>query len=94
MNFTDLIALVSAQSGIPKAHTRKVILGVVTAIADAAANNQAVMIRDLGKFSVSNNEPRAARNPRTGVNMMIPASRRLRFSAARTLRARLNGKKA
>ncbi len=93
MNFTALIDRVSQESGLPKTHARKVIQGIVTAITEAAANNQAVSIRDLGKFTVSKNGPRAARNPRTGEDMVIPASRRLRFSAARVLRAELNGKK-
>jgi integration host factor subunit beta len=53
-------------------------------------NQGRVEIRGFGSFVVHHMAPRAGRNPKTGVAVMVPAKARPHFRAGKELRKRIN----
>lgn len=51
-------------------------------IKDAIAAGRPVELRGFGRFSLREYEAREARNPRTGENVSVGASKRIRFKAS------------
>ncbi|MGE8135614.1 HU family DNA-binding protein [Novosphingobium subterraneum] len=91
MNNSDLADTIAASHGLSKADARKVVDGVFTAIADAAAKGEEVSLNGFGKFKVKNTPAREGRNPSTGATIQIAASNKLTFSAAKAVKDKLNG---
>lgn len=91
MNGNDLIETVAAARGVSKADVKKVLEGLVEAIATAAASGEEVSINGFGKFKVKETAARQGRNPRTGDPMTIAASRKLGFAPAKAVKDKLNG---
>jgi DNA-binding protein HU-beta len=91
MNTTDLADRIAAAHDVSKAEARKIVDGVIAAIADAAAKGDEVALNGFGKFKVKDSPARLGRNPSTGERIDIAASRKLTFAPAKTPKDRLNG---
>src|SRR6185437_573490 len=81
---------VAAEDGIAKDHARKIIDSALAAITAAAASGEEVALAGFGRFKVADRPERQGRNPATGEPITIPASRKLSFTPAKTLRDALN----
>jgi integration host factor subunit beta len=67
------------------------VLGVnslLSALSDALASGERVEIRGFGAFSLRYRRARAARNPKTGETVVLPARYGLHFKAGQRLRER------
>lgn len=91
MNTTELVEAVAAAQGVTKADAKKILDGIVEAIATAAAKGEEISINGFGKFKVKASPARDGRNPRTGEPMSIAASRKLGFTPAKAIKDKLNG---
>lgn len=91
MNNSDLADVIAASQGMSKADARKAVDSVFAAIADAAAKGEEVSLNGFGKFKVKNSPAREGRNPSTGATILIAASNKLTFSAAKAVKDKLNG---
>ncbi|EZP70602.1 HU family DNA-binding protein [Sphingobium sp. IP1] len=91
MNTTELVEAVAATQGVTKTDTKKILDGLVEAIATAAAKGEEISINGFGKFKVKASPARDGRNPRTGEPMSIAASRKLGFTPAKAIKDKLNG---
>lgn len=91
MNTTELVEAVAAAQGVTKADAKKILDGIVDAIATAAAKGEEISINGFGKFKVKASPARDGRNPRTGEPMSIAASRKLGFTPAKAIKDKLNG---
>ena len=91
MNTNDLADTVAAANDLSKADARKLVDGVFTAIAEAAAKGEEVSLNGFGKFKVKDSPARDGRNPSTGATIKIPASRKLTFSVGKAVKDKLNG---
>jgi DNA-binding protein HU-beta len=91
MNTTDLADHIADTHGVTKADARKIVDGVIAAIADAAAKGDEVALNGFGKFKVKDSPARQGRNPSTGEAITIAASRKLTFAPAKALKDKLNG---
>jgi integration host factor subunit beta len=60
-------------------------------ISEAMVRGDRVELRGFGAFTVRERGPRRARNPRTGEEVEVPATRAVHFRAGKELRARING---
>ncbi len=58
-------------------------------IADALERGDRIEIRGLGSFQVKSRMPRVGRNPKTGMQVPIPAQRVPSFTAGKLLKARV-----
>jgi len=91
MNTTDLAEHIAAAHDVSKADARKIVDGVIAAIADAAAKGDEVALNGFGKFKVKHSPARQGRNPSTGERIDIAASKKMTFTPAKALKDKLNG---
>jgi DNA-binding protein HU-beta len=90
MNKSELIANVAAEAALQKDQTARAIDAVCLVIAEQLRKGGEVRITDFGTFSVSNLPARKGRNPQTGEEIDIAASRAAKFKPGRALKDRLN----
>jgi DNA-binding protein HU-beta len=91
MNNSDLADSMASAHDLTKADERKLVDGVFTAIADAAAKGDEISLNGFGKFKVKDTPAREGRNPSTGATIQIAASRKLTFAPAKAVKDKLNG---
>ena len=90
MNKNDLISSVAESSGLTKADAGRAVDGVFDTIASALASGDDVRIVGFGSFSVANRAASTGRNPRTGEEIQIPASKQPKFKAGAPLKSAVN----
>jgi DNA-binding protein HU-beta len=92
MNTADLVERVGVEHGVAKEHVRKILDSAFAAIMAAVENGEDVSLSGFGRFKLSSRDARQGRNPVTGETIEIPASRKLAFTAAKSVRDTLNSK--
>ncbi|MAC62060.1 MAG: DNA-binding protein HU [SAR116 cluster bacterium] len=90
MNKNDLITSVAESSGLTKADAGRAVDGVFDSIASALSSGDDVRIVGFGSFSVANRAASTGRNPRTGEEIQIPASKQPKFKAGAPLKSAVN----
>lgn len=90
MNKTDLISKISNHSGVSKAHCTKVLDSFMEAVEAALKSDDDVRLVGFGTFAVSKRAAMKGRNPRTGEEIKIPASKRPKFKPGKNLVDSLN----
>ena len=96
MNKAELTAAIVKKTGFTKKDAEKAIaaekaLGTVTeVIAEALAAGEKVQVVGFGSFEVRNRPARVARNPRTGEQIEIAASKAPVFKAGKALKDSVN----
>ena len=85
MNKGDLIEAVAKDAGISKALAGKVLDSTIDAVTKGLGKGDRVALVGFGTFSVSTRKARTGRNPRTGKEIMIPATKVARFKAGNKL---------
>lgn len=81
---TDLIDDVAAIVGLSKKDASAAVEAVLSFIQQKTAEDHTVAIRDFGKFSVKERAARTGRNPATGAQIEIAASRVLHFKPSKS----------
>ena len=89
MNMAELAKGVSATTEMSESDAKKAITAVFDQIAGAAAKGDDVSIPGFGKFAVKDRPERQGRNPATGEEITIAASKKMSFSAAKGLKDKL-----
>jgi DNA-binding protein HU-beta len=90
MNKLDLIAAVAEQTDMPKTAAATAVEAVFSAIETALKGKQEVRLTGFGSFAVAERKATKGRNPRTGVEIDIPASTSVRFKPGKSLKDALN----
>lgn len=97
MNKSELIDRVAERTDLPKAQVTKVVNAIFDvnegAIADAVRGGDSVSLTGFGAFKGSERAARKGRNPQTGKEIDIPASRGISFSAGKGLKDAMNAKR-
>lgn len=91
MNKAELVASVAEAAAITKADAEKAIDGLFAAVTDTLKKGEEVRILGFGSFSVSNRAAKTGRNPRTGAEIQIAASKQPKFTAGKGLKEAVNG---
>ncbi|WP_010511950.1 HU family DNA-binding protein [Komagataeibacter europaeus] len=91
MKSTDLIDRIAEATGGTKADAKTALETVLTSIVQAAEVGDEVSLPGFGKFTVRHTAARMGRNPATGAEMQISASRKLVFAPAKAVKDRLTG---
>lgn len=86
MSKSELIDVVAKGAGISKTAAGKAIDSFIDGIAKALKKGGKVTLVGFGTFSVSRRKARKGRNPRTGEEMKIPATKTPKFSAGKALK--------
>ena len=90
MNKNDLISSVAESSGLTKADAGRAVDGVFSSITSALSSGGDVRIVGFGSFSVANRAASTGRNPRTGEQIQIAASQKVKFLPAKALKEVFN----
>lgn len=86
---TQLAALVAQATGFARKDVLEIVKNTFETIGDCLENGSPVTITGFGKIVVKDNPSRMVRNPATGEQVMSKPSRKLRYTAASTLKKRL-----
>lgn len=90
MNKADLINEISNSTGLTKAKSSETIDAMISAIEGALSKGDKVTLVGFGIFETSSRQARKGRNPKTGVEISIPAKRVARFRAGANLSKQVN----
>ena len=86
MNKGELINSVSNLSELNKKETTKAVDAVFQTIQDALKNGEKVEVIGFGSFNVNERSARKGRNPQTGEEIEIKASKVPHFKPGKTLK--------
>ena len=85
-NKQDLIAKVAETAELSKKQAALVVATVFDTIAESLANGEKVQLIGFGSFEVRERAERKGRNPQTGAEIVIPASKVPAFKAGKALK--------
>ena len=86
MNKTELIAAVAEKAEMSKKDAEAAVTAVVDVISESLRKGEKVQLVGFGVFDVKERGARIGRNPRTKVEIEIPASRVPAFKAGKALK--------
>ena len=86
MNKSELIAAISANSGLSKKDSEKALTATTDAITKALIAGDKVQLVGFGIFDVKERAARTGRNPKTKEVINIPATRTPLFKAGKPLK--------
>ena len=89
MNRRQLVMEMVEKSQISKENNEKVLDAIIEVIKEELATGGKVKLLGFGTFEVSERAERKGRNPQTGVEIELPASRSPKFRAGKELKAAL-----
>ena len=90
MTKNQIIDQVAKQTGMTKKAVAEVVEALGNVVDNALVAGETVQIAGFGAFTVKEKAAYTGRNPRTNEPVEIPASRRVTFSASKTLKDKLN----
>ena len=88
----EFVDLVAKKSGLTKADSNKALDAVIESLTEVLKAGDAVNFIGFGKFSVGDRAARTGRNPATGKEIKIAASKAAKFTAGKALKDVVNGK--
>lgn len=93
MNKTELIEKVAEKTGKTKKEAGMVVDSVIQSISEALQDGEKVTLIGFGNFEVREREARKGRNPQTGEEIEIKASKVPAFKAGKQLKEAVNAQK-
>ena len=90
MNKTDLINAVAAAANLTKKDAEAAVSAVINTVTEALEKGDKVQVAGFGTFEVRARAARTGRDPRTGKNIEIPASKAPAFKAGKALKESVN----
>lgn len=86
MNKSELIKQITDRAELSQAEAGDALDALCATVIDTLLRGEEVAIIGFGTFKVSQRAERKGRNPRTGEELLIPASRAPKFSAGKALK--------
>lgn len=90
MNKSELIAEVAARTDMTKKEAEMAVMAALDIIRDSVAKNDPVQIVGFGTFERRDRAARIGRNPRTGEETKIPATKVPAFKAGKAFKEACN----
>ena len=90
MNKNELVNSVAEAAGLSKADAAGAVDGVFNTIMGTLAGGEEVRLVGFGTFSVRDRAARTGRNPRTGEEIQIKASKNPAFKAGKAFKDAVN----
>lgn len=90
MNKTELVAAMAEQADVSKKDAEKVLKAFTDVVIDELKKGMKVQLVGFGTFEVSQRAAREGRNPLTGKDIKIPASKAVKFKAGKAFKDVLN----
>jgi DNA-binding protein HU-beta len=86
MKKTDLIARIAEEAGMHKAEAARAVDAFISVVTSSLKQGDGVTLTGFGTFEVRSRKPRTGRNPRTGAEIKIAASKVPGFKAGKALK--------
>lgn len=90
MTKAELISQIAGQCKCPKALAEKALNAATNAVSKCLKRGDKITLTGFGTFSLSRRKARIGRNPQTGAEIKIKASRVPRFKAGQALKNQVN----
>lgn len=90
MNKSTLIEHIQSQAGITKAQATKALQAFESGVTHALAHGEEVTLVGFGTFKINSRAARTGRNPKTGEELQISASKVPTFKAGKALKEAVN----
>ena len=90
MNKTELIAEVAEKAELSKKDAEAALKAFTDVVAEELKKGEKIQLVGFGTFEVSERQARTGRNPQTGAEMTIPASKAPKFKAGKALKDMIN----
>lgn len=90
MNKADLVAAMAEKGGVSKKDAEASLKAFTDVVAEELKKGEKIQLVGFGTFEVSERAARTGRNPQTGAEMTIAASKAPKFKAGKALKDSLN----
>lgn len=90
MNKTELVASVAEKAGLTKKDAEKAVSALFASVEEELIKGEKVQIIGFGTFEIKAREERKGRNPQSGEEITIPASKNPVFKAGKGLKDAVN----
>ena len=90
MNKTELVAAISEKTELTKKDSEKALKALIDVVAEELKKGEKIQLVGFGTFEVSERAARTGRNPQTGAEMTIAASKAPKFKAGKALKDAVN----
>ncbi|WP_434353810.1 HU family DNA-binding protein [Psychrobacter sp. HD31] len=90
MNKSELIDSIAEKSGLNKTQAGDALNAFMETVGKTLEKGDSISLVGFGTFSVKERKARTGRNPRTGQELKIPASKVPSFKAGKGLKDRVN----
>lgn len=87
MNKEQFVKKVAEKAGVTQKEANAVVSAAIEAIKEVLANGEKLQLVGFGTFAVKDVAERKGRNPKTGEEIVIPATKRPIFRAGQTLKS-------
>jgi DNA-binding protein HU-beta len=86
MNRAELVEQIAAKADVTKADAERALGAMLETVATSLQNEDPVVIVNFGTFTVKRRKERKGRNPQTGEEIKIKASKVVGFKAGKALK--------
>ena len=90
MNKSELVRAIGSKTEMTNSSAERALNAVIETLTEALSAGDKVKLVDFGSFEVRNRPARVARNPRTGEQIEIAASKAPVFKAGKALKDSVN----
>lgn len=90
MNKTELVAAMAEKAGLTKKDADAALKAFTEVVEETLKAGDSIQLIGFGTFEVAERAERTGRNPQTGAEMVIPASKAPKFKAGKALKDALN----
>ncbi len=92
MNRSELISSIADKSGLTKKDSEKALAAFIESVEEQLQKGDKIQLVGFGTFEVSERAARTGKNPQTGKEIKIPASKAPKFKAGKALKDLVNTK--
>ncbi len=93
MTKAELVEAIRAEAGIGKGQAEAAVEAFLGAVTKSLKKGEKLTLTGFGTFGVSNRKARMGRNPQTGEAIKIKAAKIPKFTAGKSLKEAVGGKK-
>ncbi len=90
MNKTELVAAIAEKAELSKKDSEKALKAFTDVVAEELTKGEKIQLVGFGTFEVTERAERKGKNPQTGKEITIPASKAPKFKAGKALKDVVN----
>lgn len=90
MNRSELISSIADKSGLTKKDSEKALAAFIESVEEQLKAGEKIQLVGFGTFEVTERAARTGKNPQTGKEIKIPASKAPKFKAGKALKDLVN----